>query len=355
MAFEPVSFLAGSVIGYAVRGDGKVQAITKNGALQELMSKKPVVYEILPLDASVAREKREYQIAADYIRIKDYHASVPFYIRLNEPDFAPLDLATLRGVRGLIHRFFITNMAGSGNVVLEICRGIEIEEADPVSLAELAARLGSIVTYDRRGEVVWLDDFEDNINKWNSSFGAAGGSLALSTDESRSGSNSAKLICPTGGYAIMNRTLPYTPSPKLGFEAHECFPTAGNITRVLDLGVLTTTKQFEFEIRYDWTDAVTGTWKIYTYPTTWVTLSGIPSIEAIAGLFHAIKVVVDLENGKYVRLLVDGIAYDISQYTPNWGVNTNPPRITPTIYHAARAGQQDTIYVDDVIITRNEP
>ncbi|GAI49683.1 unnamed protein product, partial [marine sediment metagenome] len=41
-------------------------------------------------------------------------------------------------------------------------------------MGELAARLSSIVEYDRRGDVVYLDDFEEPVLKWSPLAAGAG-------------------------------------------------------------------------------------------------------------------------------------------------------------------------------------
>ena len=44
-------------------------------------------------------------------------------------------------------------------------------------LGELAVRLGSIVTFDRRGNVLWLDGFDSGIGAWSK-----GGNVNYSVD-----------------------------------------------------------------------------------------------------------------------------------------------------------------------------
>lgn len=96
-------------------------------ALQRLSMEKPLLYEVLTLDASVARDNQEYAIAGDFISIEHYPSTVPFFIRLNEPDFPELDLSRLDNITTLFYRLFITNNAGNGNIVLKIGRRLKLE------------------------------------------------------------------------------------------------------------------------------------------------------------------------------------------------------------------------------------
>ncbi|GAJ22875.1 unnamed protein product, partial [marine sediment metagenome] len=80
-------------------------------------------------------------------------------------------------------------------------------------MAELATRLGSIVTFDRRGDVAFLDDYESGIEKWVESHaeGTEWGTVGLSARAAESGSFSTKLVTKgtVDGYAQVIYTLPY--------------------------------------------------------------------------------------------------------------------------------------------------
>ena len=72
-------------------------------------------------------------------------------------------------------------------------------------LGELAVRLGSPISHDRRGDVIWWDDFECTLNKWQTVANGAGSSVALSDARARNGRYSALLI---SGSAVVDFPLP---------------------------------------------------------------------------------------------------------------------------------------------------
>jgi len=66
-------------------------------------------------------------------------------------------------------------------------------------MGELAARLGSINTYDRRGDVIFLDSFESGLTAWSPSSACTGSDLVQSAKHARSGGFSAKFVCGSDG------------------------------------------------------------------------------------------------------------------------------------------------------------
>ena len=72
-------------------------------------------------------------------------------------------------------------------------------------------------------------------------------------------------------------------------------------------------------------------------------------------IFHTAKLVVDGRLGQYLRFIWDNTEYDLSG---NAGFTVAPltvARMDVIIDLVGRAGQNDIVYVDDVIITQNEP
>ena len=87
-------------------------------------------------------------------------------------------------------------------------------------LGELAVRLGSIITFDRRGDIVWFDDFEGDVFKWERDPSGVDAAIIVSPEAARNGAFSAKLT--TGNLADDHATilhhLPYPVTSRVGFE-----------------------------------------------------------------------------------------------------------------------------------------
>jgi len=223
-------------------------------------------------------------------------------------------------------------------------------------MGELAVRLGSIVTFDRRGNVLWMDNFESGIEGWEDGSGDGNHSFSWNPTYHRSGGFCAKLTTDddTDDNAFMLRRLPYPTLSKNGFE----YSFINDIRRK---------EQYIRLDHYDGDDLLRGylrwtqstrTWAYYTgtsYPGSWVDLAPVIKLEGLVPIFHTIKLVCDFENGEYVRLLVNDTVYDMSGI-PLYSVGAgDSPQLVAYIMAVTDSDHATNAYIDDVIITQNEP
>ncbi len=220
-------------------------------------------------------------------------------------------------------------------------------------LAELAARLGSINTFDRRGDVIWMDDFEDNINKWQQSASAHGGSIALSSDTARNGGKSAKLVTGNvnGDVSQISIIRPAVPGSGIGAEVSWNFHYDVEPFE-LHLFWYTGTRAYIGQFRV-WD--LTGNVDVYDKTLGWVTILTQGLLPANLGAFLTCKMVIDPTTGKYKRLIFGGTEIDLSAYTLYTSSSTNTPQIICVILANTTADIAGTCYVDDFILTQNEP
>lgn len=220
-------------------------------------------------------------------------------------------------------------------------------------LAELAVRLGSIVSFDRRGDVVWMDGFEESVLHWDVNSSGGGETIALSSGYSRNGLQCVRLYTsPNSPFdAEITRRLPVPMTSKLGVEFHWSY--LNSIDRwesVVELHDGVNRSRF----RMRWVRS-TGVLEIYDTALGWVTVATRSMQTITGGLFHAAKLVFDYSDGSYIRLLFLNQVYDLSAYagdvvasatSPYWGVAFTVFAVDAT---------QRYFYIDDVIITQDEP
>ena len=226
-------------------------------------------------------------------------------------------------------------------------------------LGELAARLGSIDTFERGGNVIWYDDFENGLNKWLTYAYGGGAVAALTTLRSHTGCFSVRLVAGSDGlqYAGLRWDGAFTRLSRLGYEI--CW--SGADTDVA--GFMTEKLSFTFsindgtyahvaEIAYD---VKNGLWK-------YVDENGVGQIflsdywhVALTHLFNFFKLVIDPINSKYVRVLINDKEYDLSEHALYRYLDPTCPSIILTFHIDSQAGKMAECFVDNVILTQNEP
>ncbi|GAI31503.1 unnamed protein product [marine sediment metagenome] len=220
-------------------------------------------------------------------------------------------------------------------------------------LGEVAARLGSVVLYDRRGIVVNFDNFEEPIVKWGWDGSNADCFRRLDSTYARSGSQSMHLFTTNDDsvYSHMRGYFEVLASMRIGFEFSFLF--------------LDYRRSIEAEYRYQ---SMTTTWvvglkidtqtkKLYIRDTavTWKEIADIGFIRAATYQWHTVKLVVDFASSLYMRLLLDAIEYPIPTEPAFSFANPLAPYISAQITNRNVDNIGGRMWVDDFILTQDEP
>lgn len=220
-------------------------------------------------------------------------------------------------------------------------------------LGELAARLGSIDTFDRRGNVLAFDDFESGIGKWYRS-GDAGYDISWDGNHGRNGGFCCKIM--TGGaagrVAYIYRRFGYPVLSRLGFEFSFATFLFGRYLE-LKTDLQTAAGLHSPAIRYV---ALTDTFEYNDDAGIYQTIPDLTwrPMDTAWG-FDTIKLVVDYISNEYVRLIVNNQVIDLSGISYQVGTVPAIPYGTLEIRLTTDVAAQARTWVDDVIVTQNEP
>jgi hypothetical protein len=218
---------------------------------------------------------------------------------------------------------------------------------------ELAARLNPVNTFDRRGNVIWWTSFEDGTGQVSLDYVGTGGRGTLSTLEAKSGMWSVKCVGGSDSllYSRVVKALAYPALGKIGFEA--------------GLIEYTTVGYIEWRITH-WDGAAGERYTIRWYPSTsslyYVnaasaavlisnTIGAVPSVS----LWNICKLVVDIQAGEYVRVLFDDQEWSLVGIAGEPFASAWNRFIQVDAGVFSRNGQNDYLWVDDFIVTQNEP
>lgn len=222
-----------------------------------------------------------------------------------------------------------------------------------VSMGELATRMGSISSFERRGEIVYMNDFEDSTLKWVTGGMGTPRSVERSIGGARNSNYSVKMITGPGveDYVYMLHYLPLPTNTRLGFEFS--FAPSSNMDRLYaDLVIFDGSKQSygEFEYLGHLNDL-----KVQIGPDSYVTLETNINLRQYDRLFSTVKLVVDYKTKKYVRLFLNNKEYDLSDYD----MVIEDSIASPHLYFSIALENLNVgscfVYIDDVIFTQNEP
>ena len=220
-------------------------------------------------------------------------------------------------------------------------------------MGELAARLGSIDTFERAGNVVWLSGFENGLGEWQYGSVGTGGSLVVSTQEVQSGSYAVRLTpgSDSSRLAWVTKRFPYPALSRFGHEVAFTWNTGLDSVEVQTV-LLDGSEWTQWILKFSQTDG-----KVYYFNSAggWTELDTMPNWLTESKLFHVVKLVVDLEAKQYVRCLVDHKGYPMPGIDARVETSLVAPRLVFNLEVHGPAGGNPAIYADNVIFTQNAP
>jgi hypothetical protein len=220
-------------------------------------------------------------------------------------------------------------------------------------MAELAARLGSPDLFNREGNVLFLDTFEHGLKPWNFVGAGVDADAIASNEWSRYGGYSCKLISgfADGGNMLAQRIFPYPILSKYGVEY--AFNVESGVTQldtVLNHYDGTTKHNYSFRIQFSANRLII--WEAGGVPVIFKT--SLP-LSTASYANHILKMVVDTVNDKWLRIILNDTEYDLTAYASSDSASAVDPVMDVSISAYSGAASNAAVYIDDLIITFNEP
>lgn len=220
-------------------------------------------------------------------------------------------------------------------------------------LGEAVVRLGSPHLWDRRGDVVSTTEFSPGLGIWQVSYWAPPAYGTLFTERSRSGAFCVKLV--TGGVAAQETGLvARIPMPRTAGLALE-FSFSTRSTQLFWGWSLTWrigVDQYMAIVRWDLVNSLLqywgadGAYHVFATSVSWLDLDRI---------LNTGKMVVASQTWQYARFLLNDQTYSLA------GIPVEHRVMPPAHYFIASlalwgaAAINAVGYVDNVIVTQNEP
>jgi len=227
---------------------------------------------------------------------------------------------------------------------------IQVHASEDVN--ELAARLGSVDVWDRRGNVVFIDDFSHGVLPYDASYSGAGSSIRLEAYYTATGTPSLVLDPGPneGDYAYVGLRAPTAGSKVIGFEA-AINPLTSDASANLRLQQYDGTRHYEYVVRIDKDD---GSLSYKSDSGSYVTLSSGAIWPNLVNYFHRLKVVVDLGSHEYVRCLLNDEAHSLVGEGGYDVEATSYSDLRFRCYAGYEQARGGAVVIDYIVVTINE-
>jgi len=209
--------------------------------------------------------------------------------------------------------------------------------------------LVSPVTYDRRGSVIFHDDFENDTPKWVYTAGV--GRVVFSTDRCYTGSSSLKLTTVVGEPSASGITKYFLPaySSRLGL-ACMFHPVDEEVILTMRISGYTGTEGYRSSIEFDVEDNRLQYYKGEGRITLATNITGGTEYEN----WIPIKMCIDHSTKKWIRIILGNNIYDIPTVGIEVWQSTELPYFSPHIHIRPTDVAARVAYLDNVIVTQNE-
>jgi len=229
----------------------------------------------------------------------------------------------------------------------------EFAQNYPVGIGDGAARMGSIKTYDMRGRVWWMDDFEATILKWPKATLGVGGSQTLSTAQAHTGNQSVKLVTNTG--LLRNSGIYRTIAPPrkrtIGTEWHIAMAENFRLMTVIcEIRDGTNRTYFGMQI-----DEALNQVQYRNEAGGWTDTGFMPCLTGFEDHFHTLKMVCDYGTDEWIRVMWDTQELQLNREAMDVVLDATPCHIATGIYALGDGVNNVNAHVDDTIITIMEP
>ena len=219
--------------------------------------------------------------------------------------------------------------------------------------AELAARLGALTAYDRRGLVLHTQDFHSGWGPWTKDGDGANHAEELSPALSLYGDYRVSLTAGStdDAWAAIYLYLPLLPAERYGLSAFFAMPFGPNSLDLMVEHRKAGTNYFA-GLRYDRPNTRL---QVHTGAGTWTTVATGVIILSRDNLYNYAKLVYDISTGYYTRLLFNSLTVDLTPYAIYAPATANPDAAEISIICNGRLGFNDKLYIDAFIFTSTEP
>lgn len=228
---------------------------------------------------------------------------------------------------------------------------VQVAPTDPMLLAQisrLTEAIGAVQTTDGKGKIVVSDSFETGMGCWDLVLGSGRDAWVTRTNRKTGLQSFVHQLAPAEVNISLRRALPLITSKRAGLEvsfAANNYRFSLILTMILYDGAYAT----EMDVMVDVWNSVL---QVYDYNLGFVTVADITNMTCDPEYWHTVKAVIDRETGQYVKLILDGKEYDVSQYSNKYEASEwTYTYLDLTVRSFLQSTTSDLVWLDDVLVT----
>lgn len=220
-------------------------------------------------------------------------------------------------------------------------------------MAELAARLGSYVTYDRQGDTLYIETFRNGISAWTVSGTATTYRAVATANRVLRGPLAARLETGTdaNGSCRVERGIPTSVGNRVGIASTFTLFSPIDWFR-MDMVVADGVNARQFGLRYD--DAA-QTLSFLNSAGGWTAFASGLDLNTAGGWWYDWKVVADLSTEYYGTARIANLGGDLSSQPIRKTASATAPYIGIALQVKTTATGEGAANIDSVLVTINEP
>jgi len=221
-----------------------------------------------------------------------------------------------------------------------------------VGNADLVGRLGSPVTWDWRGNVLYMHDFSTGWGPCFSAVTGTGAAIAITPERGGYGGYAVKMTAGSDGTRLARVQLPIgvNPGARVGVAVRFSIYSNTGFVRLM----LERWDDPSSPVGYVQIDVADKEIQVYDDTPTWQTLGAVPTSLG-SYTYSWLKLVIDQDTGKYERVLYNDAYYDASAYTCSASAIAVEGVMAVSVSNYGRDGANDIVYLDQIVLTVNEP
>jgi len=221
-----------------------------------------------------------------------------------------------------------------------------------VGNADLAARLGSPLAWDWRGNVLYALDFSTGYGPVITQTSGTGGAVALGPEYAGLGGYALKMTAGStvDHYARAQLSVGANPATRVGAAFRFAISTVTSYVQIQ----LIRQKGVGSPWAYGRIDVANEQLQVLDSTFTWRNVGSV-DVNLSAFCYGWLKLVVDQESGYYERILYNDQEIDASAYLYPTIETVIVGALFAELQNTGRSGNNDVVYLDQVTLTVNEP